>query len=52
MVSRYAYSEETGGDFDEEAISLTSGAKMSGDVANKHERKENKGATATDHESG
>lgn len=33
LISRYAYSEETGDDFDEEGISLTSGVmKMSGDV--------------------
>lgn len=49
MVSRYAYSEETGDDFDEEAISLTSGVKVIGDMAIKHERKETKGATSTDH---
>lgn len=31
---RYAYSEETGDDFDEEGVSLTSGAlKVSGDTA-------------------
>lgn len=48
--TRYAYSEETGEDFDEEAISLTSGVKVIGDMAIKHERKETKGATtSTDH---
>lgn len=36
---RYAYLEETGDDFDEEGISLTSGAMVSGDVAGKLERK-------------
>ena len=41
FISRYAYLEETGDDFDEEGISLTSSvAKMSGDV---------KGSSATDH---
>lgn len=35
---RYAYMEEAGDDFDEEGISLTSGAlKVSGDVAIKRE---------------
>ncbi|KAL4606479.1 hypothetical protein ACB092_09G106000 [Castanea dentata] len=37
--TRYAYLEETGDDFDEEGISLTSGAMVSGDVAGKLERK-------------
>lgn len=42
---RYAYSEETGEDFDEEGISLTgSGAKVTGDIMNKLERKERKTA--------
>ncbi|KAH0465505.1 hypothetical protein IEQ34_005608 [Dendrobium chrysotoxum] len=44
--TRYAYSEEMGDDFDEEGISLTSGAKVVGDMANKLERKERK---ASDH---
>ncbi|XP_027334893.1 transmembrane protein 87B-like [Abrus precatorius] len=47
--TRYAYLEETGDDFDEEGISLTSSvAKMSGDVAVKLDRKERKGSSATD----
>lgn len=50
--NRYAYSEEAGDEFDEEAISLTSGLKVVG------ERKEKKGSasaasttttTTTDH---
>ncbi|XP_020572695.1 transmembrane protein 87A isoform X2 [Phalaenopsis equestris] len=40
--TRYAYSEEMGDDFDEEGISLTSGAKVVGDMANKLERKDKK----------
>ncbi|XP_020214827.1 transmembrane protein 87B [Cajanus cajan] len=48
--TRYAYMEETGDDFDEEGISLTSSvAKISGDVAAKLDRKERKGSSATDH---
>ncbi|GAB4856222.1 hypothetical protein Ancab_014148, partial [Ancistrocladus abbreviatus] len=44
----YAYSEEAGDDFDEEAVSLTSsGVKVAGDVANKLERKERKASTAS-----
>lgn len=40
FVSRYAYLEETGDDFDEEGISLTSSvAKITGDVAAKLDRK-------------
>ncbi|KAF7825410.1 transmembrane protein 87B [Senna tora] len=47
--TRYAYSEETGDDFDEEGVSLTSGVmKMSGDVATKLDRKERKASSATD----
>lgn len=47
--TRYAYLEETGDDFDEEGISLTSSvAKISGDVAAKLERKERKVSSATD----
>ncbi|KAH7537686.1 hypothetical protein FEM48_Zijuj03G0119200 [Ziziphus jujuba var. spinosa] len=46
----YAYSEETGDEFDEEAISLTgSGVKVAGDLAIMLERKERKVATAADH---
>lgn len=38
FTCRYAYMEEAGDDFDEEGISLTSGAlKVSGDVAIKRE---------------
>uniref|UniRef100_A0A1D1YJZ7 Transmembrane protein 87A n=1 Tax=Anthurium amnicola TaxID=1678845 RepID=A0A1D1YJZ7_9ARAE len=48
--TRYAYSEDTGDDFDEEAISLTgSGTKITGDTVNKLERKERKIAGASDH---
>lgn len=47
---RYAYSEETGDEFDEEAISLTgSGVKVAGDLATILERKERKVVTAPDH---
>ncbi|KAK3015801.1 hypothetical protein RJ639_007226 [Escallonia herrerae] len=45
--TRYAYSEETGEDFDEEAISLTSSVNMVGDMATMLERKE-KGSASTD----
>ncbi|GMH10046.1 hypothetical protein Nepgr_011887 [Nepenthes gracilis] len=45
--TRYAYSEEAGDDFDEEAVSLTSsGVKVAGDTTNKLERKERKVPTA------
>ncbi|KAK6943275.1 Transmembrane protein GPR107/GPR108-like [Dillenia turbinata] len=48
--TRYAYSEETGGDSDEEGISLTSsGVSVGGDVTSKLERKERKGPSVTDH---
>ncbi|KAK1391169.1 Transmembrane receptor, eukaryota [Heracleum sosnowskyi] len=47
--TRYAYSEETGDDFDEEAISLTSSVKVTGDVTSKLERKDLKGSSSTDH---
>lgn len=47
---RYAYSEETGDDFDNEALSLTaSGVKGIGDVASKVERKERKVSITGDH---
>lgn len=49
MIFRYAYSEETGDDFDEEAISLTSGVKVTGDATSKLERKDLKGSSSTDH---
>ncbi|KAF4362864.1 hypothetical protein CsatB_008961 [Cannabis sativa] len=47
----YAYSEETGDDFDdEEGIPLTgSGVKVAGDLSNMVERKERKTLTAADH---
>ncbi|KAA8539699.1 hypothetical protein F0562_026391 [Nyssa sinensis] len=48
--SRYAYSEETGDDLEEEGISLTGSAvKVAGDLATKLERKERKVSIATDH---
>ncbi|KAL4620683.1 hypothetical protein ACB092_06G173100 [Castanea dentata] len=48
--TRYAYSEETGEDFEEEAISLTGGGIMvAGDLATKLERKERKVSIAADH---
>ncbi|KAJ1381689.1 Lung seven transmembrane receptor-like [Sesbania bispinosa] len=50
--TRYAYSEETGDDFDEEAITLTGSAvKVSGDMATMLERKERKTSvtSTTDH---
>ncbi|WOH08052.1 hypothetical protein DCAR_0727489 [Daucus carota subsp. sativus] len=47
--TRYAYSEETGDDFDEEAISLTSGVKVTGEMTSKLERKDLKGSSSTDH---
>ncbi|KAK3014930.1 hypothetical protein RJ639_009946 [Escallonia herrerae] len=48
--TRYSYSEETGDDLDEEAISLTgSGVKVAGDLATKLERKERKVSIAADH---
>lgn len=47
---RYAYSEETGDDFDEDAIPLTgSGVKVAGDLSTVLERKERKASTAADH---
>lgn len=47
---RYAYSEETGDDLDEEGIPLSgSGVKVSGDLATMVERKERKTLTAADH---
>eukprot|EP00262_Sarcandra_glabra_P021177 TRINITY_DN878_c0_g1_i1.p1 TRINITY_DN878_c0_g1~~TRINITY_DN878_c0_g1_i1.p1 ORF type:complete len:530 (+),score=68.19 TRINITY_DN878_c0_g1_i1:75-1664(+) len=48
--TRYAYSEDTGDDFEEEAIALTgTGAKVTGDTVNKLERKERKTTSAADH---
>lgn len=50
---RYAYSEETGDDFDEEAITLVGGGvKISGEMGTILERKERKASVtslATDH---
>lgn len=43
---RYAYTEETGVDFDEEGVSLTSSVA---NVPDMMERKEKKASTATDH---
>lgn len=46
---RYAYLEETGDDFEEEGISLTTGGtKVGGDMGAKLERKERKASSATD----
>ncbi|KAA8517550.1 hypothetical protein F0562_017820 [Nyssa sinensis] len=47
--TRYAYSGETGDDFDEEAISLTTGVMVVADTTSTLERKERKGSGATDH---
>ncbi|XP_059666849.1 uncharacterized membrane protein YHL071W-like [Cornus florida] len=48
--TRYAYSEETGDDLEEEGISLTgSGVKVAGDLATMVERKERKVSLAADH---
>ncbi|XXG40032.1 hypothetical protein AAC387_Pa01g0845 [Persea americana] len=48
--TRYAYSEETGEDFDEEGISLTASvAKTKGELVSKLERKERKTAGPADH---
>ncbi|XP_027333405.1 transmembrane protein 87A-like [Abrus precatorius] len=48
--TRYAYSEETGDDFDDKAITLTGSAvKVSGDMAIMLERKERKASVAADH---
>ncbi|KAG2691145.1 hypothetical protein I3843_09G217900 [Carya illinoinensis] len=47
--TRYAYLEETGDDFEEEGISLTTGGtKVGGDMGAKLERKERKASSATD----
>ncbi|KAL3536617.1 hypothetical protein ACH5RR_005078 [Cinchona calisaya] len=45
--TRYAYSGETGDEYDEESISLTSGVKVVGEVGIKLERKEKKGSSAS-----
>nr|GEV11152.1 transmembrane protein 87B-like [Tanacetum cinerariifolium] len=48
--TRYAYGGDTGDDYDEEAISLTSGVKVDGgEVGMVVERKEKKGLGSTDH---
>ncbi|KAI4306966.1 hypothetical protein L6164_030201 [Bauhinia variegata] len=48
--TRYAYSEETGDDFDEETITLTGSAvKVSADHATVLERKERKASLVADH---
>ncbi|KAK9124755.1 hypothetical protein Sjap_014357 [Stephania japonica] len=48
--TRYAYSEETGDDFDEEGVPLTGSAmKITADTTTKLERKERKVSTASDH---
>lgn len=48
MTCRYAYSGETGDDYDEEAISLTSGVKVVCEMGAKLERKEKKGSGSVD----
>lgn len=50
--TRYAYSGENGDDYDEEAISLTTGVKVVSDMGTKLERKEKKGSASTDQVSG
>lgn len=51
--TRYSYSEETGDDFDEEAVAVVgSGVKMSGEMSTMLERKDRKASStslATDH---
>lgn len=48
--TRYAYAGDTGDDYDEEAISLTSSVKVDGgEVGMMMERKEKKGSASTDH---
>ncbi|PHU04642.1 hypothetical protein BC332_25464 [Capsicum chinense] len=47
--SIYAYSGETGDDYDEEAISLTTGVWVISDTGTKLERKEKKGSVSTDY---
>lgn len=46
-LTRYAYSGDTGDEFDEEAVSLTSGVKVTGEMGSKLERKEKKGSSAS-----
>ncbi|PWA88108.1 lung seven transmembrane receptor family protein [Artemisia annua] len=48
--TRYAYGGDTGDDYDEEAISLTTGVKVEGgEIGMVVERKEKKGLGSTDH---
>lgn len=49
--NKYAYSEDTSDEFDEEAVPLTNTAlmKMTGDTVNKLERKERKATNTSDH---
>ncbi|KAI3677773.1 hypothetical protein L6452_37043 [Arctium lappa] len=48
--TRYAYAGDTGDDYDEEAISLTTGVKVDGgEVGTMMERKEKKSSASTDH---
>ncbi|GJR50083.1 hypothetical protein Tco_1400604 [Tanacetum coccineum] len=48
--TRYAYGGDTGDDYDEEALSLTTGVKVDGgEVGMVVERKEKKGLGSTDH---
>ncbi|XP_057549705.1 uncharacterized protein LOC130827852 [Amaranthus tricolor] len=48
--TRYAYLEDSGDDFDEEGVALTSsGVMIAADMASKLERKERKGSSSTDH---
>ncbi|KAJ4977825.1 hypothetical protein NE237_008605 [Protea cynaroides] len=47
--TRYAYSEETGDDFEEGITLVSSGVKTAADVATKLERKDRKVSSAADH---
>lgn len=50
FTCRYAYSEETGDDFEDDGIPLTgSGVKVAGDFTTKLERKERKLPVPADH---
>lgn len=53
MLCRYSYSEETGDDFDEEAVAIVgSGVKVPGEMSTRLERKDRKASStslATDH---
>lgn len=50
ILSRYAYSEETGDDFEEEGVSLTGSGNVmvASDLATKVERKERKTSTSVE----